>query len=234
MYAFKISQGRNLIWNMEVSASILNIDENNYIKAFYRIEKSHIDYFHIDAMDGKFVENNNIDLMVKYTDTLKNITNIPLSIHIMCKNVKKYIDVFSSSLPRIIYFHYESCKNDNEVFSMIDYIKDQNIMVGIAINPETDVSKVYKFLPFIHNILIMSVHPGKGGQEFIASSVNKIITLRKYIDDNNLENVIEIDGGINYETASSCNQAGADSIVVGSFLINSKDYAFAVNKLRNS
>lgn len=218
---------------MDVSASVLNVDENNYIKAFYRIEKSHVDYFHIDAMDGDFVENNNIDLMIKYTDTLKNITNIPLSIHIMCKNVKKYIDIFSSSLPRIIYFHYEACENDDEVFSMIDYIKNQNIMVGIAINPETDVSKIYKFLPFIHNVLVMSVHPGKGGQKFIDSSISKINTLKEYISNNSLENVIEIDGGINYETALSCKKAGADSIVVGSFLVNSKDYAYTVSQFHS-
>ena len=123
---------------MEINASILNVDSENYIKTFYRIEQSHVDYFHIDVMDGEFVENNNVDLMIKYTDTLKNITNIPLSIHLMCKNIKKYIDIFAPSLPRIIYFHFEACQNYDEIFSMINYIKSQDIMVGIAINPETD------------------------------------------------------------------------------------------------
>ena len=218
---------------MEVSASILNVDNENYIKTFYRLEKAHVDYFHIDVMDGDFVENNNINLMTKYTDTLKGITSIPLSVHLMCKNVKKYVDIFFASMPRIIYFHYESADSDDEIFSLINYIKNEDIMVGIAINPETDVSKIYKFLPFIHNVLVMSVHPGKGGQKFIDSSVSKINTLREYISNNNLENVIEIDGGINYETALLCKKAGADSIVVGSFLVNSKDYAYTVNQLHS-
>ncbi len=218
---------------MEVSSSILNVDKNNYIKSFYRLETAHVDYFHIDVMDGEFVENNNVDLMVKYTDTLKNITNIPLSIHLMCKNVKKYIDIFSASNPRIIYFHYEAFDSDDKISSMINYIKNENIMVGIAVNPETDISKIYKFLPYIHNVLIMSVHPGKGGQTFIEDTISKISTLKKYIDENHFENTIEIDGGINFETAFKCKNSGADSIVVGSFLINAKDYPFTVNKLKN-
>lgn len=217
---------------MEINASILNVDSENYIKTFYRIEQSHVDYFHIDVMDGEFVENNNVDLMIKYTDTLKNITNIPLSIHLMCKNIKKYIDIFAPSLPRIIYFHFEACQNDDEIFSMINYVKSQDIMVGIAINPETDISKVFKFLPYIHNVLVMSVHPGKGGQKFIEDTVNKIDKLKKYIDENKLENNIEVDGGINYETAVLCKEKGVSSLVVGSFLINSKDYNFTVNQLR--
>lgn len=218
---------------MEVSSSILNVDNKNYIESFYRLETAHVDYFHIDVMDGEFVENNNVDLMIKYTDTLKNITNIPLSIHLMCNDVKKYVDIFSASNPRIIYFHYEAFHNDNEILSMINYIKNENIMVGIAVNPETDISKIYNFLPYVHNVLIMSVHPGKGGQPFIEDTTKKIVTLKKYITDNLLENFIEIDGGINYDTALKCKQAGSDSIVVGSFLINSKDYPFTVNKLKN-
>ena len=218
---------------MEVSASILNVDNKNYIKTFYRLEKAHVDYFHIDVMDGDFVENNNINLMTKYTDTLKGITSIPLSVHLMCKNVKKYVDIFFASMPRIIYFHYESADSDDEIFSLINYIKNEDIMVGIAINPETDVSKIFKFLPFIHNVLIMSVHPGKGGQPFIEKTIDKIKKLKQYINDNNLENIIEIDGGINYETALKCESSGADSVVVGSFLISSKDYTFTVNKLKN-
>ena len=222
---------------MEVSASLLNVKEEGAITTFYRLEMAHTDYFHIDVMDGKFVEDNTIEKMKEYADNLKNVTNIPLDIHIMCKNVKEYVDMFASCEPRIINFHLEAFEkennvNDTEIYEMIKYIKSSNCKVGIAINPETDIETVYKFLPVIHNVLVMSVHPGKGGQKFIDETVNKIKKLKDYIENNHLENEIEVDGGINIETAKEVSEAGANMVSVGSYLINSKDYKYTISEMQ--
>lgn len=247
---------------MEVSASLLNVKEEEAITTFYRLEMAHTDYFHIDVMDGKFVVDNTIGKMKEYADNLKNITNIPLDIHIMCKNVREYVDMFASCEPRIINFHLEAFEknnsindeeknnenekevnkasvlenkanvNDDEIFEMIKYIKNSNCKVGIAINPETDVERIYKFLPLIHNVLVMSVHPGKGGQKFIDETVNKIKKLKEHIENNHLENEIEVDGGINLETAKKVSEAGANIVSVGSYLINSKDYKYTISEMQ--
>lgn len=204
---------------MEVSASLLNVKEKEAITTFYRLEMAHTDYFHIDVMDGIFVEDNTIEKMSEFADNLKNITNIPLDIHIMCKDIKKYVDVFAPCEPRIINFHLEALKkekyeneeekikDENKILEIIKYIKNSNCKVGIAINPKTDISNVYQYLPYIHNVLIMSVNPGKGGQKFIDTTINKIKILKDYIDKNNLENEIEVDGGINLETAKAVSEA---------------------------
>lgn len=218
---------------MEVSASLLNVKKEDAISTFYNLEAAHVDYFHIDVMDGEFVKNNTEELMSFYADTLNGITTIPLDIHLMCKNVKKCIDEFAPCAPRIINFHIESCKDGDEVMNLINHIKNSNSKVGIAINPETPISNIFEFLPYIHSVLVMSVHPGKGGQEFIEETVSKVKTLRKYIEDHGLETEIEVDGGINIENGKKIFKAGADIATVGSFLINSKDRKYDVEQFHN-
>lgn len=217
---------------MEVSTSVLNVKENNCVQTFYRIETAHSDYFHIDVMDGEFVENNTVEKMKFYADHIKNISSIPLDVHLMVKDVRKYIDMFISCEPRNISFHIEALENKDELMEIVDYIKKENCKVGLALNPETSVEKIFDYLPYIHSVLIMSVHPGKGGQEFIEDSIEKIKKIRKYIDENNLETEIEVDGGINLENADLINNAGADIVVAGNAIINSKDYVYTINKLK--
>lgn len=222
---------------MEISTSVLNVKEENAIETFYRLEVAHTDYYHIDVMDGKFVDNNTEDLMREYADNLKNITNIPLDVHLMVENVKEFVDIFAPTNPKNITFHIEKnnkseIRDKEEVLNLIKYIKDQNTMVSIAVNPETDIKEVYEYLPLVHNVLIMSVHPGKGGQKFIEDTIEKIKQLSKYINDNNLENEIEVDGGINNENIEKIKESGANIAVVGSYVINSKDYKYTINKLK--
>ncbi len=222
---------------MEISTSVLNVKEENAIQTFYNLEIAHTDYYHIDVMDGKFVDNNTEDLMREYSDNLKNITTIPLDVHLMVEDVKKYVDIFAPTNPKNISFHIEKnnkseLRNKEEVLELIKYIKEQNCMVSIAINPETNIESIYEFLPYIHNVLIMSVHPGKGGQKFIEDTIEKIKQLSKYIKDNNLENEIEVDGGINNENIEKIKESGANIAVVGSYVINSKDYKYTINKLK--
>ena len=127
----------------------------------------------------------------------------------------------------------QSCiRSHDEIMQNINYIKQNGCKVGIAINPETDIEEVYKYLPYIHNVLVMSVHPGKGGQKFIENTEKKVNKLKDYIKDTNLETEIEVDGGINYDTIKLVHNA--DIVAVGKFLIDAKDYKFTVNSLKNS
>ena len=217
---------------MEIATSILNVKEAESIKTFYRLEIARTDYFHIDVMDGNFVKNNTIELMERYADSLKNITNIPLDIHLMVKEIKKYVDEFASCMPRNITFHIEATENKEEAIQLIKYIKEQDCKVGIAVNPETDITEIYDLIPLVHNVMIMTVEPGKGGQTFITDMTKKIAKLKSYITDNNLDTEIEVDGGINLDNIQEVKNAGADIAVVGTFLINSKDYKDTINKLK--
>ncbi len=216
---------------MDISASILSVKEEEAIHTFYRLELAHIDYFHIDVMDGKFVKNNTAEIMKIYSDNLKNITNIPLDVHLMVQDVKRYVDIFSSNEPKCITFHLEAAKGKQEVLDLINYIK-QYSKVGISIKPNTNVEDVYEYLPLIHNVLVMTVEPGKGGQALIPETIEKIKTLKKYIEENNLDTEIEADGGIGLDNIKELKEAGIDIAVVGTTLINAKDYKYTVNKLR--
>ncbi len=217
---------------MEISTSVLSVEEENSIQTFYRLEIAHTDYFHIDVMDGKFVEKDTIELMKKYCDNLKNITNIPLDVHLMVEDVKKYVDIFSACNPRNIYFHIEAMKDNEQTLEMIKYVKDQNCKVGLTISPETKESEIYEYLPYIHGALVMTVVPGKGGQELISDTINKIKEIREYADKNNIDIDIEADGGINLDNIKMIKDAGANIAAVGSYIINSKDYKYTISKLK--
>lgn len=217
---------------MEVATSVLNVEEENSIQTFYRIETAHTDYFHIDVMDGKFVEDNTVEKMKQYADNIKNISNIPLDVHLMVKEVKDYVDMFASCEPRMISFHVEAINDKEDKMKIINYIKEANCKVGIAVSPETEIEAVYDYLPYIHYVLVMSVHPGKGGQKFIEATYEKVEKLRKYLIENNLESEIEVDGGINLEIAPKLKELGVDIAVAGNSIINSKDYTYTIRNMK--
>ena len=217
---------------VEISTSILSVLKGQESKTFFALEKAKTDYFHIDVMDGKFVEKNTYNKMFEYASYIKRISNIPLDVHLMVEDVEKGINDFSALEPNIITFHYEACKNDEEVQKYIRMIKDYNIKVGISIKPETNVEKIYKFLPYIHNVLIMTVEPGKGGQTLLTDMVEKIKKLKKHIEDNNLEIDIEADGGINLTTAPKVKEAGANILVSGTAILIAKDYKVIIDELK--
>ena len=217
---------------VEISTSILSVLKGQESKTFFALEKAKTDYFHIDVMDGKFVEKNTYNKMFEYASYIKRISNIPLDVHLMVEDVEKGINDFSALEPNIITFHYEACKNDKEVEKYIRMIKDYNIKVGISVKPETDVEEIYKFLPYIHNVLIMTVEPGKGGQTLLTDMVEKIKKLKKHIEDNNLEIDIEADGGINLTTAPKVKTAGANILVSGTAILIAKDYKVIIDELK--
>ena len=183
-------------------------------------------------MDGKFVEKNTYKKMFEYASYIKRISNVPLDVHLMVEDVRSAIDDFSALEPNIITFHYEACKDDEEVREFINLIKEYNARVGISVKPDTDIEKIYEFLPYIHNVLIMTVEPGKGGQTLLTDMLEKIKKLKEYIEKENLEVDIEADGGINLTTAPKVKEAGANILVSGTAIIIAKDYKAIIDELK--
>lgn len=218
---------------VEIATSLLSIDKQNIIKDIYDLEVAGTDYFHIDVMDGKFVKNNTTDVMMEYTEYIKQVSNTKIEVHLMVENVEEYVKQYIDMDVDCIMFHIESFKTEDEIFNMINEIKDNNVKVGITLNPDTDIEKVYKFIPYIHRILIMSVVPGEGGQEFIQESVSKIEKLKQYINKSKNDIDIEVDGGINDITAEKVMNTGANILVVGSYICKSDNYAERIQKIKD-
>ena len=217
---------------VEISTSILSVEKGKEAEVFFALEKAKTDYFHIDVMDGKFVEKDTYQKMVEYSNYIKRISNIPLDVHLMVENVKDAIEDFSAVEPNIITFHLEACKTKEEVMDRIKQIKENGSRVGIAIKPETNIEEIYEYLPYIHTCLVMTVEPGKGGQTLITDMLAKISTLKEYIEKNNIEIDIEVDGGVNIKTASRVKAAGADIIVAGTAILMANNFASIINELR--
>ena len=218
----------------DVSVSILSVDKENATHTFYNLETARPEYFHIDVMDGKFVENNNLELMKDYATTISHISNIPLDVHLMVENVEEIMDEYMDLLPDRITFHVEAVKDKERVFNIIDELKNNGVKVGIAIKPNTKIEEVKPYLNYIHQVLVMTVEPGKGGQKLIPETLEKIKELRSFVDDNGIDIDIEADGGINKETAEDVRNAGTDVLVSGAFIINSEDQRDAVDIIRGT
>ena len=209
---------------MKIAASFLDIKEPKMEELNY-LDSLDIDYIHLDVMDGVFVENKTYTYEEFYDIT--RFTTKPKDVHLMVSDVKTNIDKFSKMKPRFITFHYEAV---SEVSSVINYIKELGIGVGMSIKPSTDVSEIIDYLDYLDLVLVMSVEPGKGGQTFIEDSIKKINQLYTLREENNYHYQIEVDGGINNETIKKCNNA--DICVVGSF-ITKQDYKKAIRLLRD-
>ena len=217
---------------VEVSTSILSVKKGEESKTFFALENAKTDYFHIDVMDGKFVEKDTYQKMLEYSSYIRRISNLPLDVHLMVKDVKKAIKDFIAVEPNIITFHYEACKNREEVYEIINYIKENNCRVGLSVKPDTKIEDIYEFLPYIHMCLIMTVEPGKGGQTLLIEMVNKIEKLKKYAEENKIEIDIEADGGINLKTAPIIKKAGANVLVSGTAILLAKDYKTIIDELK--
>lgn len=216
----------------EVSTSILNAEKGKEAEVILALEKARIDYIHIDVMDGEFVEKNTYQKMLELSSYVRRISNMPLDVHLMVKDVETAINVFAPVEANLITFHLEACKDEEEVFKFINMIKDNHSRVGIAVKPDTKIEEIYKFLPFIHVVLVMTVEPGKGGQTLISDMVDKIGTLKNHIDENNLDTVIEVDGGINLATCERVKEAGASMLVAGTAILMAKDYEDIIEELK--
>ena len=219
---------------VEISTSILSMEQGNEAETILALEKAKTDYFHIDVMDGKFVEKDTYNKMREYAEYIKRISNLPMDVHLMVEDIEKAIEDFSAVEPNIITFHLEACKNEEEVLKNIKLIKEANSKVGISVKPNTNIEEIYKYLPYIHMVLVMTVEPGKGGQTLLSDMLEKIKTLKEYVDSNNLEIDIEADGGINLATHEKVKTAGANILVAGTAILKATDYKVIINELRGN
>ena len=216
----------------EVAVSVLSVDKENATHTFYNLETARPEYFHIDVMDGKFVENNNLELMKDYATTISHISNIPLDVHLMVENVEEVADEYIDLAPDRVTFHIEALKDKDRIFNFIQELKENNIKVGIAISPETQIEELKPYLKYIHMVLVMTVVPGKGGQKIIPETLEKIRSLKKYLEENSIDIDIEADGGINGETSEDVREAGADILVSGFYVVSAENKRAAVEKIR--
>jgi len=211
----------------KVSVSILS-GKDNLVAVVKKIDKTNVDYIHVDIMDGKFVSNKSFTF--SEVRNLTKYTTKKLDVHLMVNDPDKYIEDYANLNVEYITIHYEIGKNINK---FIDKIKEYGIKCGISIKPETEINSIVPYLNKIDLILLMSVNPGMGGQEFISTSIEKIRALRQLLS--NYPNIlIEVDGGINDVVAPMCIEAGADILVAGSFIISSNNYQNNIDKLKNN
>ena len=172
---------------IEVSASILTVDKENAVRNFYNLEVAKINYFHIDVMDGKFVERNTQEIMKDYALTISHISNLGLDVHLMVENVEEFVDDYLMLEPEMLTFHIEASKTEERTKNIIEEIKSNGSKVGIAISPDTEIEVIKKYLNQIHMVLVMTVVPGKGGQKMIPETLDKVKELKKYIEEKELD-----------------------------------------------
>ena len=216
----------------EVSTSILGVEKEGSVKVFYDLEVAGTDFYHIDIMDGKFVEQNTEEKMLLFTNEIKHISNIPLDIHLMVENIKENINRYLAFEPDIITFHLEACKDKEEVMQYIKLLQDNKVKCGISIKPQTKIEEIFEFLPYMYLCLIMTVEPGKGGQQLIPETVEKVRQLKDYLTSNKLDTFIEVDGGIKADNAYIVKSAGADILVSGSGILKAENYKETILDLK--
>ena len=207
-----------------LAANLLKIEQE-----VLNVVEAGADYLHIDIMDGHYVSN--ITFGSDFVKSIRPISNITLDVHLMISPVKQYVESFVKAGADIISFHPEADSNPEKI---IEKIKSSNCKCGIAVHPKIEIKDIEKYIPLIDLIIVMTVVPGFGGQNFMENQLTKISTLNELKVKEGLEFEIEIDGGINNKTSKLCIDKGADVLVAGSYIYNSpeSDYKKLINSLR--
>ena len=212
---------------IQISPSILSADFSRLGDDIKRLEESGADMIHVDVMDGHFVPNLTIGPPV--IKSLRKYTKLPFDVHLMINPVHKYIKDYCDAGADIITFHPEATEN---ILETINLIKSFNKKVGISLNPDTEINATEEHLDKIDLILIMSVYPGFGGQNFIPGQLDKIRRVRQMIGDRPIE--LEVDGGVNLDTVGDIVAAGANVLVAGSAVFKEGNYSRSISALRDA
>lgn len=210
-----------------ISPSLLAADFLNLGRDVEMVNNSVADWIHLDVMDGVFVPNISYGLPV--ISQIKKIARKPLDVHLMIVEPERYIEAFQKAGADILTVHLETSPH---LHRTLQEIKAQGMQAGVALNPHTPVSLIEDIIGEIDVLLIMSVNPGFGGQSFISHSIEKVRKLKKLIREHQSKALIEVDGGVNFETGLQLIQAGADALVAGSFVFQSADPSTTIKELK--
>jgi ribulose-phosphate 3-epimerase len=210
-----------------ISPSVLSCDFANIQRDVEMINNSQADWFHVDVMDGVFVPN--ISFGFPVIEAIKRHARKPLDVHLMIENPDQYILDFKKAGADILTVHYESCVH---LHRTIQRIKEAGMKAGVALNPHTSVTLLEDLIEDLDLVLIMSVNPGYGGQKFIKNSISKVNQVKEMIQRKGSKAVIEVDGGVNGETAIDLLKAGADVLVAGSYVFNSNNPSQTISELK--
>lgn len=210
-----------------IAPSILSADYAALKEDIAKVEAAGADWIHCDVMDGTFVPNISFGPMI--VDFVNKMTDLPLDVHLMIVEPMRYVEQFAKAGADIITVHADACE---DLEATIDKIHELGCKAGIAVNPDKDISLFMDLLPKIEMVLIMSVYAGFGGQSFIPDVMSKVTAVAEKAREVNPELFIQVDGGVNGETAKVCRDAGANSLVAGSYVFGGEDYAEKIESLR--
>ncbi|ECV9712647.1 ribulose-phosphate 3-epimerase [Campylobacter upsaliensis] len=205
-----------------LSANFLKLEEE--IKA---VSEAGADLLHIDVMDGHFVPNLTFGPCV--LEKISSISSVPLDVHLMVKDVPKFVELFLPLKPKFLSFHIEA---EAHPIRLCEYLKTQGIHPAITLNPHTPISSLEHLIEFVDMVLLMSVNPGFGGQKFLPLVYDKIRELRALIEKKQAKVFIEVDGGVNGLNAADLEEAGADILVAGNYIFSSNEYKNAIKSLK--
>jgi ribulose-phosphate 3-epimerase len=214
---------------IKIAPSILSADFSKLGEEIQDVERGGADYIHIDVMDGHFVPNITIGPLI--VEAIRPVTKLPLDVHLMIDNPDQYIEAFAKAGADYITVHVEACKH---LHRTISFIKSFGVKAGVVLNPATPVETIQHVIEDVDMVLLMTVNPGFGGQAFIHSVLPKITQVKEMASVKNPTLEIEIDGGVNEETAKLCIDAGATVLVAGSAVYNKPDRAKAIAAIKQA
>ncbi|QTM99373.1 ribulose-phosphate 3-epimerase [Sediminibacillus dalangtanensis] len=215
--------------NTKIAPSILSADFARLKEEIEEVEAAGADYIHVDVMDGHYVPNITIGPLV--VEAIRPVTNLPLDVHLMIEQPEQYIKAFANAGADILTVHQEACTHLHRTLQLI---KNAGVKAGVVINPATPADFIKPVLHQVDLVLLMTVNPGFGGQSFISEVLEKVKRISEWRNEMNLDFEIEVDGGVNAETAAACVNAGANVLVAGSAIFSKENRQQAIQEIRNA